>query len=168
MSQDALRDLRALLSFLNQPQVNSEVDRLFRSTGSSSATNTSATNTAATNTAATNTATNARTTTNTVNSALRNIGPLFSPQTATTRGRGRGRGRGRTTPYPTPGHVFTRLVVLLSGPDAEEVPRGRQRQQLRDVQREARVSFRSGMTPPEVRTSILHGFQAQGHLRNIT
>ena len=164
MSQDALRGLRALLSLLNQPQVNSEIERLFRSSRNSSpssASSATSTNTA-TNTATTNTITN------TVNTALTNVGPLFSPRTAATRGRGRGRGRGRATPYTAPGHFYTRIIVLLSGPNDEDVPRGRQRQLLRNGHRETRVSFRSGMTPSEVRTSILHAFQAQGHMRNIT
>ena len=63
---------------------------------------------------------------------------------------------------------FTRLVVLLSGPGIEDMPRQRESQRIRDGNFEARVSFRSRMMPQELRTSILHALQAQGHLRNVT
>lgn len=142
MNNEALQGLRTLLSLLNQPAVNSEVDRLFRGRNPSTSTNSISTATitatvpAVTVSAAagTSSVTVASTTVTVVPTApafqapnVRNIGPLFNPATFLTANRGRGRGCGggrrRTAPYISPGPVFTRLVVLLSGPGVEGVPK---------------------------------------------
>lgn len=147
----ALQGLRALLSLLSQPAVSDEVDRLFGDRNPLTTTGTSVTTSTTTATVPTVTASatadsssvtvapasaavvpvsTASVTIQTPN--VRNIGPLFNPASILTadRGRGRGRGRGRsrgrgrehTAPYTSPGPVFTRIVVLLSGPGVEDVP----------------------------------------------
>ena len=57
---------------------------------------------------------------------VKNIGPLLNPASFQKADGGRGRGRGHTAPYNSPGPVFSRLVVMLSGPGLEDVPRGRE------------------------------------------
>lgn len=171
MDRNAVRALHDLLALLNQPNVNREVDRLFRSSSASS-TNVTSTATAtstSTSTAATSTpstplsALNVSTTTS---PSLLNVGPIFNANAVPSRGRRRG--RGRVHPYQNNGYQFSRLVILLAGPTEDNLPRGRLRQVVRDEMREVRVCFRTGMTSQEIRTCILHTFQGQGHLRTMT
>ena len=169
MSDDALQSLRALLDLLNRPNVNREVNRLFRSVSSASGSSTTAPSSTAASVAVSATAP----ATSTAQSAgtLRNIGPIFNTSRVRGRGRGRPRGSSRQHPYAattSAGYSFSRLVILLPDPAIDEVPRGRRRQYLRESNLETHVNFRTTMTSQEIRTNILQAFQTQGHLRNIT
>lgn len=159
MDPNAVQGLRALLAMLNQQNVSSEVDRLFRASTPSTASG----NAPLTTTPSTPSVTTTPATLQTP-PGIRNIGPLFSAR----RGASRGRGRNRSRPYASVGAPFTRVVILLGDPTEDDVPRGRARAVIRDAQREARVAFRTGMTSQEVRTTILYAFQAQGYLRTVT
>ena len=153
MHQDALEGLHALLAILNRKNVNREVDCFLRPSASSTCPSVS------TSVPATTMSTFSSAST-TSSQGLRDLGPIFSPRTVSARRQGRG--RPRSHPYgATAGHQFTRVVVLLAGPSEEDVPCELVRQAIRDA-------GRSGMTGQDVRTSILHALQAQGHLRTIT
>ena len=159
MDPNAVQGLHALLAMLNQQNVSSEVDRLFSaSTPSAASGNTSATTTSSTPSATTTPAT--------LQTPLRvqNIGPLFSARGGVSRGRGRNRSR----PYTSVGAQFTRVVILLGDQTENDMACGRARAVICDVQHEARVAFRTGMTSQAVRMTILYAFQAQGYLRTVT
>lgn len=151
MDQDTVNDLHALFTLVNQQNANREVDRVFRSSTSStpmsSTVLTATTISTLASTVVTSPSLLASSSTASTPHFL-NEGPIFSPNTVPWRGEG----HGRVHPYTRIGHQFSRVVVLQVGPIKDNVPCGDFKQAVLEQQHKTQV----GQASQEVWTSILN------------